>query len=102
MGQPGEASIVIVNAAPVLEVKYIYILSSAAVNASSFRNANSNLRNWQMILYLAERAKQSMKSNWIRNHKIPEMKNMFLIAYLFLTLVSICDGWCDRRILTKF
>lgn len=45
MGQPGEASIVIVNATPVLEVKYIYTLSSAAVNASSFRNTNFNLRN---------------------------------------------------------
>lgn len=102
MGQPGEASVIIVNAAPVLELKYIYTLSSAAVKASSFRDTNFNHRNWQMILYLAETAKQSMKPNWIRNHKIPEIKNMFLIAYLFLTLVSICDGWYDRRILSKF
>lgn len=101
MGQPGEASIVIVNATPVLEVKYIYTLSSAAVNASSFRNTNFNLRNWQMILYLAGRAKQSIKPNWIRNHKISEMKNMFLISYLFLTSVPVCDGWCEGRILTK-
>lgn len=43
-GQSGEASTVIVNAAPVLEVKYIYTLTSVAVNASSFSDTNFNLR----------------------------------------------------------
>lgn len=102
MGQPGEASTVIVNVAPVLEVKYIYTPSSVAVNVSPFTDANFNIKNWQIILYLAGRAKQSMEPSWIRNHKIPEMKNMFLIAYFSSTLTSVCDGWCDRIILAKF
>lgn len=42
MGQPGEATTAIVNAAPVLEVKYIYTPSSVAVNA---RDTNFNLKN---------------------------------------------------------
>lgn len=44
MGQPGEASAVIVNAAPVLKVKYIYTPSSVAVNASPFRDTNFKLK----------------------------------------------------------
>lgn len=90
------------NAALVLEVKYIYTPSPVVVNASPFRDTNFNLKIWQIILYLAEREKQSMEPNWVRNHKIPEMENMFLIAYFTPTLMSVCDGWCDRIILTKF
>lgn len=44
-GQPGEASTIIVNAAPVLEVKYIYTPSPVAVNVSLFSDTNSNLKN---------------------------------------------------------
>lgn len=45
MGQPGEASAVIANAAPVLEVTYSYTPSSVAVSASPFRDTNFTLKN---------------------------------------------------------
>lgn len=49
MGQPGEASTVIVNAVPVPEIKYIYTPSSVAVNASPFMDTNFKLKNLKMF-----------------------------------------------------
>lgn len=61
MGQPGEVSTVIVNAAPVLEIKYMYTPSPVAVNASPFMDTNFKLKNLKMFLYLAGKAKQSVE-----------------------------------------